>query len=318
MGPPSHLFAELSRWRDKATKRGKVTHFNSAIIPDWLNAELVAAQEAVGPEAAFSFLKQVPLSVRMKAEKEIKRKIQAILSKYESRAARSIKRGEQFDYAGMADELRAAVMPEISSLVLDSALRLSVDTGISFDPAVINTEALNWARNFSTEWAQKLTETTRKQLQEAMSAFIQTPGMTIGDITRLIEPSFGAVRSEMIAITEVTRAYSMGTNETQRLLQAETPELETMLVWNTMQDERVCPICGPLEGAPKSEWSSVLQGPLETGVNIGQLDVSDGPPAHPRCRCGTSIRFETPEQLEAEFGERQAERQAWLREQGLL
>ena len=69
MGPPSDLFAELSRWRDKATKRGKVCTFTSDIIPDWLNAEVMAAQEAVGPEGAFSFLKQTPLDVRMAAER---------------------------------------------------------------------------------------------------------------------------------------------------------------------------------------------------------------------------------------------------------
>lgn len=304
MGPPSGLFAELGRWRDKATKRGKVTHFNSTIIPAWLNAELVAAQEAVGPEAAFSFLKQVPLSVRMKAEKEIKRKIQAILSKYESRAARAIKRGEQFDYAGMADELRAAVMPEISSLVLDSALRLSVDTGISFDPAVINTEALRWAREYSFDLVTGLTNTTRNQISEATSAFIQTPGMAMGDIEKLIEPAFGPVRANMIAGTETTRAYSMATNKIQALLQQEVPELVTTRVWNTMQDEIVakCPICFPLEGAPEPVWRDTYP---------------NGPPAHVNCRCSTSIRFETQEQLESEFGERQAEREAWLREQGL-
>lgn len=428
MGPPSGLFAELSKWRDKAIKRGKATRFNSDIIPAWLNDELVAAQEVVGPDAAFSFLKQVPLSVRMKAEREIKRKIQKILSKYEGRAARSVKQGKEFDYAGMADELRTAVLPELSSLMVDNTLRLSVDTGISFDPAVINTEALRWAREFSTEWAQGLSETTRKQLQEAMSAFIQTPGMTMGDITRLIEPAFGPVRADMIASTEVTRAYSMATNETQALLRAETPDLTTTRVWNTMEDERVCfpawtmvdteagpraiqdiepgemahtragyrrvmttnerkysgrmirietedraveatashlfwtaeqewtqaselkpghtlqlangigaviqqvvdmysvglsvynlqvevpeyfangvlvhncPICGPLEGAPEEEW---------------RAEFPNGPPAHPRCRCSSSIRFETPGQLEQEFGERQAERERWLRAEGL-
>ena len=57
MGPPPGLFAELSRWKAKAERRGKQTHFNSNIIPDWLNAEVLAAQEAVGVEGAFSFLK---------------------------------------------------------------------------------------------------------------------------------------------------------------------------------------------------------------------------------------------------------------------
>ena len=240
MGQPAGLFSELGRWRDKAIKRGKVTPFTSDIIPDWLNAELVAAQEAVGPDAAFSFLKQVPLSVRMAAERRIKKKVQAILAKYKRRAAQSVRRGEEFDYTGMADELRAGVLPELRSLTVDNALRLSVETGISFDPAIINQEALRWAREFSTEWAQGLTRTTRGQLSEALSAFVQTPGMTLGDVESLIEPAFGPVRAQMIAATETTRAYAEATNEIQGLLGPRGLGLETVQVWNSMQDELVC------------------------------------------------------------------------------
>lgn len=300
MGPPPGLFKELARWRDKAVKRGAATDFTSDIIPGWLHDELLEAQKTFGPEVTFSFLKQVPLSVRMKAEREIRRKIQKILAKYQERAARAIRRSEEFDYEGMADELRSAVMPELSALVLDNTLRLSVAMGITFDPAVLNSEALRWAREYSYDLVRGLTETTRNQLREATSAFVQTPGMTIGDISKLIEPAFGPVRADMIAITETTRAYSQATNELAGLLRQETPELTITKVNNTMQDERVCPICGPLEGAPESEWPS-----------------PDGPPWHVRCRCSSSIRFETPEQLAEEFTARQEAREAWMRERGL-
>ena len=303
MGPPPDLFAELSRWRSKATKRGKVVDFKSDILPDWLHDEVLAAQEAVGPEAAFSFLKQTPLDVRMAAERRIKRKVQAILQAHKEEAARSVERNEEFAYEGLAEELRAAVEPELTHLVLDNALRLSVEVGIGFDPAIINTEALRWAREYTYEWVQGLTATTRRQLQEVVSAFVETPGMTIGDIKDLIEPAFGPVRAEMIAVTETTRAYSMATNEMQGLLQREVPELATTRIWNTLNDELVCPVCGPLEGAPESVWSS---------------QFPSGPPAHVNCRCETGISFLTPEQIEAEFGERQAEREAWMRREGLL
>jgi len=303
MGPPPDLFAELSRWKAKAIQRGKVTHFNSDIIPDWLNAEVVAAQEAVGVEGAFSFLKQTPLDVRMAAERRIKRKIQAILKERQAQAARAIEQGEQFDYEGLADELRAAVQPELSSLMVDNALRLSVEVGIGFDPAIINTEALRWAREYSYDLVRGLTDTTRRQLQEAVTSFVQTPGMTIGDIESLIGPAFGPVRAEMIAVTETTRAYSMATNEMAELLRAETPELAVTKVWNTMMDEYVCQICGPIEGAPEEVWAQ---------------DFPSGPPAHVNCRCSTSISFGTEEQIGAGFAQRQAGREAWLREQGLL
>lgn len=47
------------------------------------------------------------------------------------------------------------------------------------------------------------------------------------------------------------------------------PELEVVAwtVWRTAADERVCPVCGPLDG---QEWPS---------------DAGPMPPAHPNCRC---------------------------------
>ena len=303
MGPPSDLFAELGRWRSKAEKRGKTTHFNSDIIPDWLNAEVVAAQGAVGVEGAFSFLKQTPLDVRMAAERRIKAKIAAILKERKAQAARAIEQDEPFDYEGMAEELRAAVLPELSALVVDNALRLSVEVGIGFDPAIINTEALRWAREYTYDLVRGLTDTTRRQLQEAMTSFVQTPGMTIGDIESLIEPAFGPVRAEMIAETEVTRAYSESTNELQRMIQQEVPELEVTRIFRTMADELVCDLCGPLEGAPESVWAA---------------QYPSGPPLHVRCRCELQLSFLPQEALQIEFAERQAERLAWMRSEGLI
>ena len=48
-----------------------------------------------------------------------------------------------------------------------------------------------------------------------------------------------------------------------------TPELEVVVwtVWRTTGDERVCPVCGPLDGQ---------EGPADAGPQ---------PPAHPNCRC---------------------------------
>ena len=48
-----------------------------------------------------------------------------------------------------------------------------------------------------------------------------------------------------------------------------TPDLEVVIwtVWRTAADERVCPVCGPLDG---QEWPG---------------DAGPQPPAHPNCRC---------------------------------
>lgn len=49
----------------------------------------------------------------------------------------------------------------------------------------------------------------------------------------------------------------------------ETPDIEVVVwtVWRTAADERVCPVCGPLDGG---EWPA---------------DAGPQPPAHPNCRC---------------------------------
>lgn len=41
-------------------------------------------------------------------------------------------------------------------------------------------------------------------------------------------------------------------------------------IWNTSEDDKVCPICRPLNQKPSEEWAE---------------EFPEGPPAHPNCRC---------------------------------
>ena len=141
-----------------------------------------------------------------------------------------------------------------------------------FDPAVINVDAARWARQYSYDLVSKLTDTTRRVVGNAVSSFIETPEMTIGDLRRQLEPAFGPVRSEMIAITEVTRAYSAATNQTQQRLNQ--TGLPMQRVWLTRNDEKTCILCGPLDGKPESVWAA---------------EFPDGPPRHPNCRCSLGL-----------------------------
>jgi len=45
-----------------------------------------------------------------------------------------------------------------------------------------------------------------------------------------------------------------------------------VMIWETANDERVCPICGALHRKREGEWGGL-----------------SGPPAHPRCRCGVRL-----------------------------
>jgi hypothetical protein len=96
---------------------------------------------------------------------------------------------------------------------------------------------------------------------------------------------------ELVAITAATEAYSFGelaaVEAIQEQLDRESRELETLgaepdwyeveSYWMTEEDERVCPICAPLHGL------SIMQLPT--------VELQDGPPAHPRCRCWLTHRI---------------------------
>lgn len=79
---------------------------------------------------------------------------------------------------------------------------------------------------------------------------------------------FTAIRAERIVLTETQRAMTKIELESYDKYGIET------YVWRTSLDERVCPICLPLDGEEVK-----VGGVFSAGV--------DGPPAHVSCRCYT-------------------------------
>jgi SPP1 gp7 family putative phage head morphogenesis protein len=87
-------------------------------------------------------------------------------------------------------------------------------------------------------------------------------------------------RARNIARTETILAAEEGRNQAWEQAQergaiAQDQERE----WLTAEDERVCPICGPLDGE-----------------RVGLREAFSGgfshPPAHPQCRCSTVLVFD--------------------------
>ena len=81
--------------------------------------------------------------------------------------------------------------------------------------------------------------------------------------------AFDRDRAELISITEITRARTMGEMAAAALL--EDVDIQLVARWWTADDERVCPVCGPLHKTLEKYWSEFFP---------------RGTPAHPRCRCG--------------------------------
>ena len=107
-------------------------------------------------------------------------------------------------------------------------------------------------------------ETTRTETERILAQWRESGG-DINELQTMLDPVFGPSRAELIASTETTQAFQEG-NE---LLWVSLGALVVGKEWRTQNDERVCPICGPLDG------------------KIIPLTSDEKPPAHPRCRCYT-------------------------------
>ena len=68
-------------------------------------------------------------------------------------------------------------------------------------------------------------------------------------------------------------------------------------VWGTAGDDLVCERCGPLNGLPEDDWKG---------------EYSDGPPAHPNCRCFLSLTAQEDDVVLPDAIERAQERVAML------
>jgi SPP1 gp7 family putative phage head morphogenesis protein len=142
---------------------------------------------------------------------------------------------------------------------------------LAIDWELANNDAAEWALRYGYELVRGLLNTTRQRLVVEIDRFIRN-SETLPQLVKRLEPLFGPVRAEMVAVTEVTRAYAEGNAAAWR-----ASGVIQKREWRTANDELVCPWCGPRNGRQYA------------------LDDRDGtPPAHPRCRCWSVPVVEIP------------------------
>jgi hypothetical protein len=180
-----------------------------------------------------------------------------------------------FEGLDLTDAEDNAIRNELFNSVYNGVSLFQQLTGFILDIGLINKEAYNWALNYSGKLIKEISETTRQIVREAVSDFVATPGMTIGDMMQRMP--FDPQRSQTIAVTETTRSYAQGNQIAGEVMKEQFPDVAVVKVWFTNNDDRVCEICGPLNGEEiglDESWESD-DGPI------------DNPPAHVNCRCWT-------------------------------
>jgi hypothetical protein len=140
--------------------------------------------------------------------------------------------------------------------------------------------------------ARGISQSTQAQLQALVSQ-----GLSTDEIIESIALRFSSGHAEQVAITEITRAEA----QFGEALSARLGEqgVGTQIRWLTSEDEKVCPICAPMDKKLKDE-------PISPGgrTSLGRtISISSGwhgqswgerfgsPPAHPNCRCQTVVEL---------------------------
>lgn len=186
---------------------------------------------------------------------------------------------------------------EIWAAAFAAAAREVVQLGLTVAWDIFDTAAANLAESWLFPKIRDLTESTKRQLSQAIGDWVRSPDdfeKIVADVRRILPanpPRAGTDRARVIAETEVTAIYA----ESRRVgyLAAGLKRYR----WLSSMDEVTCPICRSLAAANDGEGAV---GSTESGKF---LNPEDGKfyscPAHVRCRC--SVVADTTE-LEQEIG----------------
>ena len=192
------------------------------------------------------------------------------------RAAR-LTRGEEEE---LYDTLNR-MLQDSADLGVNVAIDQLENVGFGFDWTLANTVARDWAAMYTPILSGQINESTRRMVSQTISRWIEN-SETFDDLVADLAPVFGQSRAELIASTEVTRAFAEG-----NLIAYRESGVVQKWEWRTAADELVCPICGPLAGKQR-----------QMGIEEFDLGIMQ-PPAHPRCRCWVVPVIEYPEEVQA-------------------
>lgn len=143
-----------------------------------------------------------------------------------------------------------------------------------------NPAALAWAKAHAGETIDDMNSATVEDIRGLVADAFDSQ-FDVDELTDKILDLIGdETRAEMVARTETMRAANEG--QMQLWDQATEAGLLTgdeQKEWIVTPDDRLCPICEPLDGEKTG---------LDDTFKVDGEEI-DGPPAHPRCRCTIAL-----------------------------
>lgn len=162
----------------------------------------------------------------------------------------------------------------IELMAVESATISIGGVGVEVTGDLVAEAAHRWAGEHAGKLVKGIVETTRKKVAAATQTFIDTPGMTQGQLIELvdIDSLFGYSRAKNIAMTEVTNAYMQGAEIAKEQIERMSG-LQMVHIWNTNNDALVCDECASRNGRKQGDgwW------------DLGAI--------HPGCRCWTTMEI---------------------------
>lgn len=190
---------------------------------------------------------------------------------------------EDYFWKESEEALAEAVLPvytDIGVAAADEAADFLYDMGIAVDFDLVNSAALAEVNAHALDLAKSMSLMLRVDAATKIEKWIESKE-PLSKLEESLRFMYGETRAKWIASTEVTRAYAAANAASWK--SQGVPSMQ----WVTANDELVCDICGPLDGAIVA-MDQNFPGGVFSGV---EQDVPY-PPAHVQCRCWTKPSFD--------------------------
>ncbi len=292
-------------------------HFNR-VTPRWMKAArthaLIALADKMEPRMRNAFLRAVD---QMKGNIDIRELRRAISNNDRLLAYQSVLAKKWPSVLALTATVPVTTYGLAGQIASKELGRIGIQ--ISFN--IKSLEAINWARTKSSKLIANISSETRKGVQSVIGSAFDL-GIPPKNAARIIRNMLGltenqsiaalryrdklsnqdrpadqvermaaryeskllSYRSKTIARTEIIAAAHEGQKEAwqQAVDEGLLDPAETNREWITTPDDRLCPICEPMNGQ--------IVGLDEAFLNGEGEDVEE-PPVHPNCRCTVGLKF---------------------------